>query len=64
MLQPVMHILREDTSEAEDFDVSLSDSEKYNLVDDMSEDYTVDLQDLTDSDRDGGDDTARVVSHP
>ena len=52
MLQPVMHILREETSEAEDFDAALSDSEKYKLVDDMSEDFTVDpieLQESTDS---------------
>ena len=49
MLQPVMHILREETSEAEDFDAALSDSEKYKLVDDMSEDFTVDPVDLQES---------------
>lgn len=53
-LPPVMHILHEDTSEPEDFDASLSDSEKYKFVDDMSEDFTVDPVDLqadsTDSD--------------
>ena len=49
ILQPVMHILREDNSEGEDFDVSLPDSEKYKLVDDMSEDITVDPADLQES---------------
>lgn len=63
ILQPVMHILPEDNSEGEDFDVSLSDSEKYKLVDDMSEDFTVDpadFQESTDSDDSG--DVACVVS--
>lgn len=58
-----MHILREENSEGEEFDVSLSDSEKYKLVDDMSEDFTVDpadLQESTDSDDSG--DVACVVS--
>lgn len=56
ILQPVLHILHEDTSEAEDFDVSLSDNEKYKLVDDISDgDFTVDMQDATDSDDDGSD---------
>ena len=51
ILQPVIHMLREDNSEleGEDFDVSLSDSEKYKLVDDMSEDFTVDPADLQES---------------
>ena len=58
-----MHILREDTSEAEDFDASLSDSEKYKLVDDMSEDFTVDPVDLQES-TDSEDSDIRVVSGP
>lgn len=62
MLQPVMHILRDDTSEAEDFDASLSDSEKYKLVDDMSEDFTVDPVDLQES-TDSEDSDIRVVSY-
>ena len=49
ILQPVMHVLREDNPEVEDFDVSLSDSERYKLVDDMSEDFTVDPADLQES---------------
>ena len=63
ILQPVMHILREDNSEGDEFDVSLSDSEKYKLVDDMSEDFTADpadFQESTDSDDSG--DAAYVVS--
>ena len=54
--QPVMHILREDNSEGEDFDASLPDSEKYKLVDDMREYFTVDpaaLQESTDREDSG-----------
>lgn len=61
VLRPaVMSILREDTSETEDFDVSLSDNEKYKLVDDMSDEFTADLRDSTDSDDD--DESSAVVS--
>ena len=61
MLQPVMHILREgDNSEADDFDVSLSDGDRYKLVDDMSEDFTVDPADLESTDSDGSSDTCTV----
>ena len=64
MLQPVMHILHDgDNSEPDDFDVPFSDGERYKLVDDMSEDFTVDpadLQELTDSD--GTSDDASSVS--
>ena len=62
ILQPVMHILREDNSEGEDFDVSLPDSERYKLVDDMSEDFTVDPADLQESTDSDNSDVAGVVS--
>ena len=47
-----MDMLCKETSEAEDFDADLSDSEKYKLVDNMSENFMVDpveLQESTDS---------------
>ena len=49
MLQYAMHILREESSEAEYFDADLSNSEIY--MDDMSDDFTVnpvELQQSTD----------------
>ena len=48
MLQVGVHILREETSEAKNFDFDLSDSDKYKL-DDMSEDFTVDPVELQES---------------